>query len=190
MNRAIYALVVALTPLLTTVGPGETQEDKLVIIDLMKRDEFQKCGLQKLTKSELVELDQWIQRFGATLLDKQKELESSRQKPAKNLEALEGGSIVANDGQFLGRITKSRFDSDSLVNAFGAYGSRFSSTSIFNQFGEYGSQFSSLSPFNRFSSTPPKILKDGKVVGYLTVNEMLKPRVDPSLLIGWLRSEN
>jgi hypothetical protein len=50
--------------------------------------------------------------------------------------------IVADDGQFLGVINDNSFDSDSIANRFGTYGSPFSSHSIWNDFGTYGSSFS------------------------------------------------
>jgi hypothetical protein len=44
--------------------------------------------------------------------------------------------IIAQDGQFLGKLTSNKYDSDSLLNEFGSYVSKFSSTSIFSQFGQ------------------------------------------------------
>jgi len=104
-----------------------------------------------------------------------------------NLDYLEGAILIANDNQFLGKISKNQFDSDSINNQFGTYGSEFSLYSIFNQFGTYGSEFSSLSPFNKFTSTPPKIYKENIFIAYLTVNTFMFPRVDTNLLIAWLK---
>ena len=83
---------------------------------------------------------------------------------------LEGAVIIANDNEFLGKISKNQFASDS----------------IFNKFGKYGSEYSNLSPFNKFTLTPPKIYKD-KLFAYLTVNTFMSPRVDTNLLIVWLK---
>jgi len=104
-----------------------------------------------------------------------------------NLDYLEGAILIANDNQFLGKISKNKFDSDSINNQFGTYGSEFSLYSIFNQFGTYGSEFSSLSPFNKFTSTPPKIYKENIFIAYLTVNTFMFPRVDTNLLVAWLK---
>jgi len=103
-----------------------------------------------------------------------------------NLDYLEGAIIIANDNEYLGKISKSQFDSDSINNQFGTYGSQFSAYSIFNNFGTYGSEFSSLSPFNKFTSTPPKIYKENIFIAYLTVNTFMFPRVDTNLLVVWL----
>lgn len=81
---------------------------------------------------------------------------------------LYGASIVANDGQFLGRIIN-QFTRDSLFNEFGPHGGQFSRTSIWNEFGPYGGEFSRNSPFNQFTRTPPMIIRNGQVVAYLTV---------------------
>ena len=56
--------------------------------------------------------------------------------------------LMASDGQYLGKLCLNKFDVESIVNEYGAYGSRYSGTSIYNQYSMYGSQYSSLSPFN------------------------------------------
>ncbi|GAA0613229.1 hypothetical protein [Paenochrobactrum glaciei] len=81
---------------------------------------------------------------------------------------ISGANIVAQDGTFLGNVS-SQFDSKSVLNEFGTHGSEFSGQSIWNEFGSYGGKFSDKSPFNEFSSTPPMIIKNGRVIGYLSV---------------------
>jgi hypothetical protein len=99
--------------------------------------------------------------------------------------------IVANDGQYLGKLTLNKFDSDSIYNDFGNYGSKFSSTSIFNKFCNYGSQFSSLSPFNQFTNTPPEIYLRGLKYAYLSVNKFLGYKtINPNELTEFLRQNN
>ena len=92
-----------------------------------------------------------------------------------------GGLVYANDGQYLGRLTN-RFESQSILNTFGSYGSEFSSTSMFNSFSQYGSQFSSLSAYNSFTSTPPKLNVSGQLAAYATKNTLKIPRYDPDAL--------
>jgi hypothetical protein len=97
--------------------------------------------------------------------------------------------IVADDGQFIGRITPDPVAIDSLLNPTGDYGSEFSRLSIFNPFGPYGGTFSSLSPFNPTTFFPPRILRNAQPLARLTVNEFFSPRVDPDELVTWLRSD-
>jgi len=111
---------------------------------------------------------------------------SSPPTGSNDLDYLEGSIIIANDSQYLGKISKNQFDADSINNSFGTYGSEFSMYSIFNSFGNYGSEFSTLSPFNQFTSTPPKIYKNDIFIAYLTVNTIMYPRVDTNLLVAWL----
>lgn len=81
-----------------------------------------------------------------------------------------GGTIVAADGQFLGSLTN-KFNSQSVLNEFGIYGSKFSATSIWNEFGHYGSAASLKSPFNPSTTIPPRIIiKEGPSQVVLTVN--------------------
>jgi hypothetical protein len=92
-----------------------------------------------------------------------------------------GASFVADDGTFLGKATNS-YASDSILNEFGSYGSPYSQTSIWNKFGKYGGEFSSQSPFNKLANKPPLIIKNGQIIGHLTVNRLLSGAFDPRIL--------
>ncbi len=59
--------------------------------------------------------------------------------------------IYADDGTYLGTLSRNRFHPESTGNRFGEYGSRFEEDSINNRFGRYGSRFSPYSPNNRFA---------------------------------------
>lgn len=72
---------------------------------------------------------------------------------------------------FLGCLNCGRFDSSSVCNRYGDFGSRFSDKSIWNRFGNYGSRFSSESPWNKFATDPPVVVdRDGSFYGYFTAN--------------------
>jgi hypothetical protein len=89
---------------------------------------------------------------------------------------------------FLGCFSCSRFDSESVHNHFGRYGSRFSSTSIWNHFSQYGSEFSTHSACNEFASNPP-ILVDGSggFFGELTLNTFRRDAITDPQVLQWLR---
>ncbi len=91
---------------------------------------------------------------------------------------ISGASVVADDGKFLGKLT-SQYSSDSILNEYGTHGSQYSSDSIWNQYGTYGSAYSSLSPFNQYTSTPPVLVKSGKVIARLTANKNLRGALNP-----------
>lgn len=107
-----------------------------------------------------------------------------------NLRIAQGQSfLLANDGQFLGKLTMNRYAPDSISNIYGSYGSQYSATSINNKYSTYGSPYSSLSPFNPYTSTPPAIYFMGKFYGYLTKNNYIgMARLDPDHLNNWLES--
>jgi hypothetical protein len=114
---------------------------------------------------------------------------SGRDESPDLLTLLEGCVIVANDGQFLGKITTNQFDSKSIINEYGEYGNPYSSTSIFNKYNNYGNEYSSLSPFNDYTTTPPQVIcPDGHIAAYLTTNQFKTPALNPHVLIGLLRS--
>jgi hypothetical protein len=97
--------------------------------------------------------------------------------------------IVADDGQFLGRITPDTTAFDSLMNPFGEHGSEFSQISIFNPIGAYGGMFALLSPYSTFTFFPPRIILNAQTLARLTLNQEFSPRVEPDELVAWLRSE-
>lgn len=99
-----------------------------------------------------------------------------------------GAHVIAHDNQSLGVISTSRYDQNSLSNEYGHFGNKYSATSILNEHGRYGGKYSALSPFNEYSSTPPKIVKNGTVLGTLTVNRYASNQVDPNELLEWLSS--
>jgi hypothetical protein len=88
--------------------------------------------------------------------------------------SLDGASVYSNETQtrFLG-FFGSAYASDSIMNRYGSYGSQYSSTSVRNQYGTYGSSYSSLSANSSYTSTPPLILKNGQLIGYLTVSNLI-----------------
>jgi hypothetical protein len=106
-----------------------------------------------------------------------------------SLDVLEGASIVAHDGQFLGIISQNKIKADSISNEIGKYGSSISATSIFNTIGKYGGEISTLSPFNSITATPPKIIMKDNKWAYLTTNEILTPRISPYVIIGWAKRD-
>lgn len=100
-------------------------------------------------------------------------------------ERFDGASIIADDDEktFLGKIGNA-VAGDSIFNEVGRHGSEVASKSIWNEVGRFGSEVGRHSPFNEVTSSPPFIVKDRKVLGRLTVNDVLRGAVDPN----WLRT--
>lgn len=96
---------------------------------------------------------------------------------------LNGAVIIAQDSNntFLGKVSSS-YDSQSIFNEFGTYGNEFSSKSIWNEFSTFGNEFNSNSPFNEFSSSPPMLIKNRKILGYLSANKSINASISPNLL--------
>lgn len=84
---------------------------------------------------------------------------------------------------YLGCFSCNPYNSNSIWNEFGSFGSEFSSSSIWNDFGTYGSEFSSTSPWNEYSSSNPVLVdKDGGFYGYFTCNQSRSKRVNSDLM--------
>lgn len=96
---------------------------------------------------------------------------------------VKGSVLIAQNDKntFLGKIA-SAYDSDSIFNEYGTYGSEYNSSSIWNQYATFGSEYSAYSPHNSYTSTPPMIIKNKKIIGYLSANKTIKSSITPNLL--------
>lgn len=95
--------------------------------------------------------------------------------------ALDGATVIAEDGTFLGKIAD-QYDSKSIFNKYGTYGNPYESKSVWNDYGPYGSEYSNKSARSEYTATPPKIISGGKVVGYLSRNKYKSGSIDPLML--------
>ena len=103
---------------------------------------------------------------------------------------LSGGSfLVAEDKQFLGRITTNPYDQESILNAYGPYGSAYSGTSIFNQFSPYGGQYGRFSPYNPYTTTPPTLVINDKVLGKVSANSYVPNHIPVEAFIYTLKND-
>ena len=88
-----------------------------------------------------------------------------------------------SDHVYLGCFSCSPYDSNSIWNEYGTYGSEYSSNPIWNEYGTYGSEYSNSSPWNEYSSSNPVLVdKDGGFYGYFTCNRYRSKRVDSNLM--------
>jgi len=79
-------------------------------------------------------------------------------------EVVRGAKLIAQDDKntYLGKITNT-YDSESIFNEYGTYGSEYNSVSIWNEYATFGSEYSSYSPHNSYTSTPPMIIKNDRL---------------------------
>ena len=96
---------------------------------------------------------------------------------------VEGATLIAQDGEntYLGKLG-SKYDSDSVFNNYGAYGGEYSAESIWNKYGQFRGEYSTYSAFNQYTSTPPMIIKNKQIIGYLSANKAMANSVSPNLL--------
>jgi hypothetical protein len=66
--------------------------------------------------------------------------------------------VDPDTGQYLGTLSSNPYDSDSVNNPYGQYGSRYSATSVNNPYGEYGSRYSNKSAHNPYATDAPAIV--------------------------------
>jgi len=89
-----------------------------------------------------------------------------------------------NHDVYLGCLNCDKYNSNSIWNAYGTYGSKYNSNSIWNAYGTYGSKYNSYSPWNAYSSDPPVVVdKEGNFYGYFTVNAYKDKRADFGLAL-------
>jgi hypothetical protein len=103
--------------------------------------------------------------------------------------AIDGqATIVAPDGVFLGLLSTSTIDNNSISNPIGMYGSNTSIYSIRNRNGNYGSINGLFSPYNPNCISPPTILLRGQPLTLLTQNDALAsglPKIDPDFVLSF-----
>lgn len=90
--------------------------------------------------------------------------------------------VVSQDGTFLGVVSSNSYNSNSICNEFGRFGSPFGNT-IFNKFGTYGGEYSPTGAYNTIARKPPLLVKDNQVVGVISKNRNFENRIDPDLLL-------
>jgi hypothetical protein len=84
---------------------------------------------------------------------------------------------------YLGCLNCDKFNSSSIWNAYGTYGSRYNTNSIWNAYGTYGSKYNSYSPWNSYSNDSPVIVdKEGNFYGYFTLNKYRPKRANFDLV--------
>ncbi len=97
------------------------------------------------------------------------------------------GSIVQSskpylgEYRFLGRI-EHKSNAESIFSDIGIYGTQYGMYSIWNESGVFGGNFSLYSAFSEIANKPPLIIKDGTVIGYLSVNKTQQGAMNPHLL--------
>ena len=88
---------------------------------------------------------------------------------------------------YLGCLSCSKFDSESVFNQYGTYGSSYSGQSIFNKFSEYGSDYSAHSACNASAIDPPIIVDDrGQSYGRLVIGSYRTDSPNWPALRAWL----
>lgn len=94
-----------------------------------------------------------------------------------------GSVLIAQDNQntYLGKIVNS-YQSDSIFNEYGTYGNEYNTDSIWNEYGTFGSEYNSYSATNSYTTTPPMIIKNKKIIGYLSANKSMEGTISPNLL--------
>jgi hypothetical protein len=79
-----------------------------------------------------------------------------------------GGSyLMGQDGQLLGKITDNPYDTDSILNQYGPYGS-------IN---------------NPYSTSPPKLIINGGLLGYVTANPHIANVISPEAFLYTLEND-
>src|SRR3546814_16357553 len=94
---------------------------------------------------------------------------------------IDGAVIVADDGTYLGKVADA-YDGKSIFNKYGTHGSPYSGNSVWNNYGPYGSEYSNQSARSKYTSTHPRLIVDGTVVGFLSPNKNKPGAIEPLIL--------
>jgi hypothetical protein len=196
MSKPIMLLV--FSALILSPFSAEGQEG-VRLKELMGPETYKECGLSKLDADELTHLEAWLASF---VLDQVHAAKGANSRSAMKMpkpvggdlnfaaiDGLVGASIIADDGTFLGRISRDKYSPESIANRYGQHGGEYAILSIFNKYGLYGGAYSPHSPFNPYATTPPVVFLKDRALAYLTVNKSITPRLDPKFLEAWINAE-
>jgi hypothetical protein len=88
---------------------------------------------------------------------------------------------------YLGCLNCSQYDSESISNTYGSFGSAYSTTSVHNSYSDYGSPYSSHSACNPYATDPPVIVDGGgNFYGRLTINSYNPQQTRDAGVLQWL----
>jgi hypothetical protein len=108
---------------------------------------------------------------------------TAKPSTAQSLSDLDGVSwLEGYRGQFLGEISSNSYNSQSICNSYGTFGSDYSAKSIWSEYGQYGSEYSNMSAYSQYAKYPPHIMVGNQVVAFVTRNSSFENRVDPAIL--------
>lgn len=96
-------------------------------------------------------------------------------------DAFDGASLTNSDDEFIG-VLGGKYDKNSVFNEYGKFGSEYQADSIWDQYGKNGSEYQAGSVSNKYSSSPPRIVKGGRVIGLLSANKNLRGAVNANVL--------
>ena len=95
----------------------------------------------------------------------------------------------ADHQTYLGCLNCGQYDSDSISNAYGSFGSSYSSTSVHNAYSDFGSAYSQYSACNEYATDPPVIVDaNGTFYGRLTLNKYNAQQTRNPNVLQWLAS--
>ena len=97
--------------------------------------------------------------------------------------------LLADDGTFLGKVSREAADAQSILNEEGAFGNPKSPFSLTNPESKYTNKDSDQSVSNPSAKRPPKLFYDGNLLAFVTANEHLTPRVRLQDILAVLRGE-
>lgn len=88
---------------------------------------------------------------------------------------------------YLGCLSCSEYDRESVFNSYGSFGSPYSSTSVLNPYSQFGSRYSAYGACNPYASDPPVIVDaDGNYYGRLTTNRARSDGPPTPEVAAWL----
>lgn len=92
--------------------------------------------------------------------------------------------LFTESNDFRGCFDCSRYDSDSICNRYGDYGSRYSSNSIWSRYGA-GSRYDTDSPFARYGAGLKMVDNAGNFYGYFSISSGGERRIREYLRQLW-----
>lgn len=96
---------------------------------------------------------------------------------------LKDAKVIGQDDAhtYLGKVAN-KYDADSIFNEYGIHGGPYEQDSVWNPYATFGNEYNEYAATNKYTGTPPMLVKNKTVIGFLSANKSMRGAISPLML--------
>lgn len=96
---------------------------------------------------------------------------------------LKDAKVIAQDNAhtYLGKVAN-KYDVDSIFNEYGMHGGQYAQDSVWNPYATFGNEYDAYAATNKYTTTPPMLVKNQTIIGFLSANKSMRGAISPLML--------